>query len=73
MNNVFELKLDFDRKNRVKENLEKNFERRKRLNLLEEDYERSIKKEIRELESELSILSRKIRSIESEKSRKKLL
>jgi hypothetical protein len=72
MDNVFELKLDFDRKNRVKENLEKNFERRKRLNLLEEDYERGIKKEIRELESELSTLARKIRSIESEKSRRLL-
>jgi polyhydroxyalkanoate synthesis regulator phasin len=72
MGDISELKLDFDRKNRIKENLEKNFERRKRLNLLEEDYERGIKKEIRELESELSTLARKIRSIESEKSRRLL-
>ncbi len=73
MTEIEDLQLDLERKKRVKENLEKNFERRKKLNLLEPDYERQIVSDIKNLESELSSIQRRIRTIESEQIRKKLI
>ncbi|MDD3083764.1 MAG: hypothetical protein PHP82_01960 [Candidatus ainarchaeum sp.] len=73
MDNISELKIDYDRKRRMKENLEKNFERRKKLNLVDPAYERQIISDIKELESEMACIERKVRSIQSEKARKKLI
>jgi len=43
------------------------------LNLAEPDYERQIKADIRTIESELSYLARKMRGIESEQTRKRII
>lgn len=73
MSELDELKLEYDRKSRTKESLEKNYERRKKLNLLTDSYQKEISAELRQLNSDLSYLQRKIRSIESEENRRRMI
>ena len=73
MDKISDLKLDYERKLRVLENLKKNYQRRKQLNLIEPSYERQIKVDIKDSENELSAIQREIRSIESRQSRAKFM
>ncbi len=73
MESISDLKYEYEKKQRVLDNLKKNYERRKKLNLAEPDYERQIKADIRTIESELSYLARKMRGIESEQTRKRII
>jgi len=73
MEELVELRLEYDRLKRQRDNLEKNYERRKRLNLCDEKYEHEINIDLKQLNQDLGFLHRKIRSIESEQNRKKLI
>ena len=73
MDDVNELKLEHDRLKRQKDNLEKNYERRKKLNLCDEEYEHDINIDLKQLNNDIGVLQRKIRSIESEQNRHKLI
>jgi hypothetical protein len=68
-----ELKLELIRKEKMKESLEKNYERRKKFKLLNDNYEREISAELRQLTQDIGILKRKVRSIESEENRRKII
>ena len=70
---VDELKYQYEKALRVKASLEKNYERRKKLNLLGEDEEYSIKREIAECVSQADDLRRQMRSLESQYSRSKII
>ncbi|MBT4870474.1 MAG: hypothetical protein HON47_02790 [Candidatus Diapherotrites archaeon] len=73
MEELSELKLEYDRLKRQKDNLEKNYERRKKLKLCDEEYEHDINIDIKQLTHDLGILHRKIKAIESEQHRHKLI
>jgi len=73
MEDIKELELEYGRLIRQKENLEKNYERRKRLNLCDEKYEHEINYDLRQLNQDIGFLQRKIRSIESEQNRHKII
>ena len=73
MDEINDLKLDYERKTRVLDNLKKNYQRRKKLGLIEPAYEQQIKFDIKESEKELAIIQRQIRSIESQRSRSKFM
>lgn len=73
MVSIDELKLDYERQSRILDNLKKNYERRKKLNLTDPAYERQILADIRKVESDLSALARQMRSIQSEQLRKKII
>jgi len=71
MSELKELQLEYERLKRQKENLEKNYERRKKFNLCNEEYEQEINIDLKQLNHDIGYLKRKIKSIESEQVRKK--
>jgi hypothetical protein len=73
MKEIVELNEELQRKKRMLDNLKKNYERRKRLNLLDGAYESEIKSEIKTIENEIAVIQRRIRSIESESIRSKYI
>jgi len=60
-----ELKYEYDKAARLRDSLQKNLDRRKKLGLLDKNYERQLLDEIREIEEEMDSLRKKIRAIES--------
>ncbi|VVB76275.1 Uncharacterised protein [uncultured archaeon] len=68
-----DFKYEYEKAMRVKSSLEKNYERRKKLNLLDEDTEYSLKQEIEEITGQLSDLKRRVRALESENSRSRVI
>lgn len=73
MDKLQEFNLDYVRLTRTRDNLKKNFDRRKKLNLLEDSDERQLKEDIRKLDLEISSIQRQIRSIESQNLRSKII
>lgn len=73
MNNLEELKLNLTRLIRTRENIQKNYDRRKKLNLLQTHDERQIKEDIKKLDLEIASIQRQVRSIESQDYRSKLI
>jgi hypothetical protein len=73
MDEIKELKYEYDNLKRVRDNLQKNYDRRKKLNLLDDDYERQANFELRKYDSDLATINRRIRSIESAELRKRNL
>ncbi len=73
MEDLTELRMDYERQTRLLDNLKKNYERRKKLNLLEPDYERQIVRDIKKIESEISSIARQIRSIQSSNTRSRFI
>jgi len=69
MTEIEELKYQYDKAVRNKDNLEKNFARRKKLHLLDDVTEREILDEMRKTTEEVSFLGRKMRSMESQQLR----
>jgi len=63
------VKYEHDKAQRLLDNLEKNYERRKKLNLLDEYTERELKDEIRVAKDNLAQMKRKYRSMESQNYR----
>ncbi len=68
-----DLKYEYEKAMRVKTSLEKNYERRKKLNLLDEDTEYSLKQEIAEIGSQLSALKGRVRALESQHNRSRVI
>jgi hypothetical protein len=64
-----ELKYQYEKALRVKDNLLKNMERRKKLNLLGSDEEDSLKDDIAEATTQADDLKRQMRSLESRYAR----
>ena len=68
-----ELKYQYEKAVRIKESLQKNYERRKKLNLLDSDTEYSLKEEIEEATRQADDLRRKMRALVSQYSRAKVI
>ncbi len=73
MDNLYDLNLELQKLTRTKDNIQKNYDRRKKLNLLDPPYERQLKEDIRKIEFDISALNRKIRSVESAQYRSKII
>jgi hypothetical protein len=73
MENLDELRLVYERQKRQLDNLKKNYERRKKLNLVEAPYEQQIISDIKKYETELAGIVRQIRSIQSANTRAKFM
>ena len=73
MDEVSELKYEYEKLLRLKQSLVANYERRKKLKLCDDAYETDINHEILKNDSEMKALLRQIRSIESEKIRKNVI
>jgi hypothetical protein len=73
MSEIAELKIEYQRLKRQKDSLEQNYERRKKLKLCDEEYEHDINIDLKQLNQELGYLHRKIRAIESEETRHKMI
>ena len=68
-----ELKYEYDKMVRLKDNLQKNLERRKKLNLADESYEDDIKAEIEGITEQVNIMHTKVRKLESEVARSRVI
>ena len=73
MGELEEFKLEYARLKRQKDSLEQNYERRKRLNLCDEEYDHDITIDLKQLNQEMGYLIRKIKAIESEQTRHKMI
>jgi hypothetical protein len=70
---IAELKYQYDKAVRVRDNLQKNLERRKKLNLLDSFEEDSLLGDIAEAGRNAEDLRKRMRSLESEASRSKII
>ena len=70
---VDELKYKYEKALRIKESLQKNMDRRKKLNLLDLDSENSLKDEIQEATRQADDLKRQMRSLESQYNRSRVI
>lgn len=61
-----DLKYEYDRAVRERDNLQKNLDRRKKLNLADESYEDEIKAEIEAANDKISDLRTRLRRLQSE-------
>jgi len=68
-----ELKYEYEKALRVKASLEKNYERRKKLNLLDSSEENSIKDDLHEVSRQIDDLRMKVRRLESQHTRAKII
>ncbi|MEI7961732.1 MAG: hypothetical protein WCI04_05345 [archaeon] len=68
-----ELKYEYDKIVRLRDNLQKNLERRKKLNLADESYEDDIKSEIEGISDQVSTMRTKIKKLESEVARSRVI
>ena len=73
MTELEDLKYEYEKAMRVKVNLEKNLERRKKLNLLDNVTEEELRGEIAEASRNLEDMRRRVRSMESEKTRSRVI
>jgi len=70
---IEELNYELGRADRVYINLEKNFERKKKFDLLSDEEESDFKDDLRKLGNNVSSLKRQIASLESQKERQKAI
>jgi len=68
-----ELKYEYEKALRVKASLEKNYDRRRKLNLLDSSEENSIKDDLREASRQIDDLRMKVRRLESQHTRAKII
>lgn len=68
-----DLKYEYEKAMRVKASLEKNYERRKKLNLLDENAEDDLKDDIASVVRQIEDLKRKVRALESQKARSRTI
>jgi|GEM_PF-1349682 len=68
-----DLKYEHEKAMRVKTSLEKNYERRKKLNLLDENTEYSLKQEIGDITGQLEDLKKRVRALESQHNRSRVI
>ena len=68
-----DLKYEYEKAMRVKASLEKNYERRKKLNLLDDAAEEELKDDIAAVGRQVEDLKRQVRSAESQKARSRVI
>ena len=68
-----DLRYEYDKAVRIKASLEKNYERRKKLNLLDENEEESIKDDLKDVSIQIDNLRSKVRRLESQKMRSRVI
>ncbi len=68
-----DLKYEYEKALRVKASLEKNYERRKKLNLLDEDTEYDLKRDITEVTAQLEDLKKRVRALQSQTTRSRII
>jgi len=68
-----DIKYEYDKALRYRDNLQKNLDRRKKLNLVDEGYESDIKSEIAAATDNLAVMKAKLRKIESEVARSRVI
>ncbi len=70
---IIQVKYEYERAFRFLENLKKNYERRKKFNLIDDKYSSQILPDLQKAESEVAYLKRRIRALESEETRAKII
>ncbi|MFA6269283.1 MAG: hypothetical protein WCW13_04490 [archaeon] len=70
---IDDLKYQYDKAVRIKESLQKNLDRRKKLNLLDSSTESDLVEEIGEATRQADDLKRRMRSLESQFSRSRVI
>jgi hypothetical protein len=70
---VEDLRYEYDKALRIKENLEANYERRKKLRLIDDKYESEIKEDIDRATEEMVEARKKYRAAESLMARSKIV
>ena len=68
-----DMKYEYEKAVRYKDNLQKNLDRRKKLNLVDEGYESDIKAEIEAANDKLADMKAKLRRLESEVTRSRVI
>jgi hypothetical protein len=68
-----DLKYEYEKAVRLRDSLQKNLDRRKKLNLTDSNYESDIKSEIEEMNYRLSDMKAKLRKIQSEMARSRVI
>jgi len=68
-----DLKYEYEKAVRYRDNLQKNLDRRKKLNLADESYEDDIKAEIEGANEKISEMRGKVRKLESEVARSRII
>lgn len=73
MESLYDLNLELQKLKRTRDNIQKNYDRRKKLNLLDPPYERQLKEDLRKMDLDIAGLNRTIRSVESQQYRSKII
>ena len=68
-----ELRYEYEKALRMQRNIEQNYERKRKLNLLETVEEAEFKQDIEKIKRNVSSLNRQIQSLESQKARHKAI
>ncbi len=68
-----DLKYEYEKAVRLRDSLQKNLDRRKKLNLADSNYEDDIKAEIEEMNYRLSDMKAKLRKMQSEMARARVI
>lgn len=68
-----ELKYEYDKAVRLRDNLQKSLDRKKKLNLVDPDFEDDFKYEIQQIEDRISEMRSKIRRLESQAIRARII
>lgn len=68
-----DVKYEYEKAVRLRDSLQKNLDRRKKLNLADESYEGDIKSEIEAINDSIDVLKRKLRKLESEVTRSRVI
>ncbi len=72
-NELSDLKYEYDKAVRLRDNLQKNLDRKKKLNLADAGFEDDVKYEIQQVDEKISEMRSKIRRLESEATRAKVI
>ena len=67
------LKYEYEKALRVQKNIEQNYERKKKLNLLDNVEEAEFKQDIEKIKRNVAALNREMLSLESQQSRQKAI
>lgn len=66
---ISEIKYEYEKVIRIQKNIEQNYERKKRLNLLDSVEEAELKHDIEKIKRDAAALSRELLSLESQQAR----
>ncbi|NMA44732.1 MAG: hypothetical protein GX950_02910 [Candidatus Diapherotrites archaeon] len=66
---ISDLRYEYEKRMRLRDSLQKNLERRKKLGLIDKPYERQLLSEIEEIQRDMDDYKKQIRSLESRRIR----